>query len=65
MFSSSTEPQYFPSTLTVQLPGGCDVSVHTAARPKKIVFFSSWMKAWNVYFAISVAHMPSRAPSLI
>jgi len=65
MFSSSTDPD-LPGLVTVHLPSSSeDISVHKATRPKRIISFSSWMKAWNVYLAVIINHMPSHTPSLI
>ena len=65
MFSSSPEPDQ-PSLFTVQLPSSSgDISVRPAIKSRKITSFSSWMEAWNVYLAVTIDHMPSRAPSLI
>jgi len=65
MFSSSTDPD-LPGLVTVHLPSSSeDISVRPATKPKKITSFSSWMEAWNVYLAVIIEHMPSRAPSLV
>ena len=61
MLSSNVEPEH-PTSFTVQLPSG---SLHPSAKGRKIVSFSSWMGAWNVYLVIRVDHIPSCAPSLI
>ena len=31
----------------------------------KIISFSSWMEAWNIYLAVCIDYMPSRASSLV
>ena len=65
MFSSGIELDN-ANSLTVQLPSNSgDLSVRTAVKPKRITSFSDWMQAWNIYLAVCVDHMPSRAPSLV
>ena len=65
MFSSSLELDSTTS-FTVQLPhNNGNLSVHPTAKTRKITSFSSWMEAWNVYLAVCIDHMPSRAPSLV
>ena len=65
MFSSRTEPDSATS-FTVQLPSNSgDISVRPNTKPKRIMSFSIWMEAWNIYLAICIDHMPSRVPSLV
>ena len=65
MFSSGIELDN-ANSFTVQLPSNSgDLSVRTAVKPKRITSFSDWMQAWNIYLAVCVDHMPSRASSLV
>ena len=65
MLSSNVEPDH-PGSLTLQLPSGpSNFTVQAAAKGRKITSFSSWMEAWNVYFALRVDFALSSAPSLI
>ena len=59
MFSSSLELDSSTS-FTVQLPhNNGNLSVHPTAKTRKIMSFSSWMEAWNVYLAVCIDHMSS------
>ena len=65
MFSSNVEPDH-PGSLKLQMPSGpSDFTVQPAAKGRKIISFSSWMEAWNVYLAIRVDFAPSCTPNLI
>ena len=65
MFSSGIELDN-ANSFTVQLPSNSgDLLVRTVVKPKRITSFSDWMQAWNIYLAVCVDHMPSRAPSLV
>ena len=65
IFSSSLELDSSTS-FTVQLPHiNGNLSVDPTAKTRKITSFSYWMEAWNVYLAVCIDHMPSRAPSLV
>ena len=65
MFSGGSEPDCSTS-FTVQLPNSTgDFSVRQTPKAKKITSFSSWMEAWNIFLAVWIDHMPSKAPSLV
>ena len=65
MFSSGIELDN-ANSFTVQLPSNSrDLSVRPAVKPKRITSFSDWMQAQNIYLAVCVNHIPSRAPSLV
>ena len=65
MFSDSSEPDGSTS-FTVQLPNSTgDFSVCQTPKAKKITSFLSWMEAWNIFLAVCIDLMPSRAPSLV